>query len=252
MRWISVVTLLAIALLSTGAGNPPRRLSDPPRCGSDEQWVMRVGALGMTGAWVNLRIEDGCGDGKRPRITATAKTTQLISAFWRIKDTIETTTTDGGRATVTTRIWEHENGTHRFRTDAYSKGTVTTTWDPGPEGRSVVTTEAPEGTLDPLTVLMLLRGQPLLDGEVYAVPVFSKDSVYLGRVEVVGRDDVDWLGQDVRAIQLHATFEKNGAPSSVFADIWLTDDPRRLPVRVDAGTRYGRLKGTLTEVRNPP
>lgn len=156
------------------------------------------------------------------------------------------------RRTLTTRIWESENGNRRFRTDVYNATGITTTWDPGPDGRQVVTTSAPDGALDPLTVLMLLRGQPLLDGDVYNVPIFSKDAVYKGQVRVVGREQMKVLGAQTPVIHLRSTFERHGKVSRVYADIWLTDDARRLPAMVDAGTSYGRLKSELTAAHNVP
>ena len=66
-----------------------------------------------------------------------------------------------------------------------------------------------------------------------------------GTVTVTGRGIREFDGRDVRVVKLRARFLKNGKPSSVYADIDLTDDDRRLPVRVEAGTKYGWLVGIL-------
>ena len=93
----------------------------------------------------------------------------------------------------------------------------------------------------------------LHDGDVIDVPILSSGKVYQGRVRVVGREVLDPVpGGPARCIRLRATFTRDGTPSDVRAEIWLTDDRRRLPARVDAVTDYGRLSSLLTDVERVP
>jgi len=237
--------LIALLLLIAS----PQPLSLPPRCFPAEHWDVAIKALGVTGAHARVDVDGECGT-TPASVRAEVETTRLVSFVWRIHDTLVTEMAPSG-ASVSTTFREDENEHADARVDRYAEGKVTTTWTTRGKERTVEVT-APPGTLDPLSVLMLLRGAVLANGEVYRVPIFSKDAVYDGTVLVVGRETASFHGRAVRAIHLRATFLKDAKPSAVYAEIDLSDDALRLPLRVEAGTRYGHLVATLSDATHLP
>jgi hypothetical protein len=226
----------------------------PPHCAAEEEWHLAITHvfLGMTGAYATVRVPAGCHVGQLARVEAQAKTTQWIAYLYRIHDRMETTLDVDQRRTVRLQVWESGSFANRHRTELFEKDRVVVRWhEEGLAPRTVITKATP-GTMDPLSTLMLLRGQPLADGDVYRVPVFSKDAVYEATIRVANREQRMVLGAEVSAVMLDATFVKNGAPSAVRAEIWLTDDARRLPFRVDAVTRFGRLRSEVTHAKGLP
>jgi hypothetical protein len=227
----------------------PAPLVLPPRCFQGEHWDVSIKALGVTGALARVDVDSECGT-QPVHVRASVETTRFISFVWRIQDTLETLLDQDGRS-VSTSYNERENGRVDTRVDRYGDGKVTTQWTTPGKARTL-SVEAPADTRDPFTVLMLLRGARLATGEVHQVPIFSKDAVYQGTITVVGRGRLTFMDRDVAVIHLLATFLRDGKPSRVHTDIYLTDDARRLPVRVEAGTRYGYLVGELTGVSGVP
>ncbi|MBI5495566.1 MAG: DUF3108 domain-containing protein [Deltaproteobacteria bacterium] len=219
------------------------------RCFPGETWTLRIRALGVTGAHATVEMPLGCG-GAEAYVAGRVQTTRLISLVWRVRDRILTVLDGRTGATLRTLFEEDENGRHETRTDSFEPGAVVTRWEL-PPGR-VVRTPAPQGALDPFTVLMRLRAAPLAPGDRYQFPVFSRDTVYDGTVVVLARELTIALGETTRVVHLHATFMEGPRPSRVHADIWLTDDDRRLPVRVEAGTRFGYLVSVLDAVTGVP
>jgi hypothetical protein len=186
-------------------------------------------------------------------VTGEVETTRVVGWVWRVRNRIETTLdADTGR-TVMTRTWEDENGRRREREDRYGHGVVESVVGTPGGSRQGTFLPVPPGARDPFTVLLLLRGATLVDDDVMEVPVVSGGRLYQGRIRVVGRETLPGVvGVPTRCVRLRATFTRDGRPSDVRAEIWLTDDGRRLPARVDAVTDYGRLTSRLTVAQDTP
>ncbi|MEW5855174.1 MAG: DUF3108 domain-containing protein [Myxococcota bacterium] len=254
MKRLGPAVAFLSALLSTAEANAPlaNTLTAPPRCGTGERWSLEFQLLQLTGAYGTVEIEGGCTSGQKATITGSVETTELISYLWRVRDTLQAVMDVDARRTLSMRVWEYENGRRRYREETYHPDNVhMRLMVPGTDPE-VTTTPAPRGALDPFTVLMLLRGQRLADGELHTFPIFSKGIMYEGKVKVAGRRTLEFLGQPHRTVLLLATFTRGGKPASVRAEIWLTDDDRRLPVQVQAITSYGHLTSVLTAVANAP
>lgn len=244
-----MATVLALLAQPAVAAAPASPLMGPAACTAAEAWEVDIRLLGLTAAHATVEFPTGCASAQSV-IRARVETTRVIRWLWRVSDTLRTELDGPAGKTRRTDIVDDENGTREERTDLYLDGVVNTHWKT-PAGIRRLSTAAPRGALDPLTVLMLLRAHPLPDGHILEVPIFSKDKIYDGTVRVMGRHLREVLGRRQPVIQLRANFSRHGVPSRVFADIFLTDDARRLPALVRAGTRYGHLTGVLTDVRLP-
>jgi len=99
--------------------------------------------------------------------------------------------------------------------------------------------EAPTGIQDELSILYLFRMKELTVGEIYTFPALIGTKIVDIQVEVVGREKSDTILGKLETIALR---------SSHGYMVWITDDERRIPVRIEADTKIGKLVGILKKV----
>lgn len=109
-----------------------------------------------------------------------------------------------------------------------------------PEKRETKVLEIPPGTQDELSLIYFLRSKQLLLGETYFFPLLVKGKVLKATLTVERREFVKnkKLG-NVRTIVLR---------TSEGGRFWITDDKRRLPVKIETESKIGAIKATLTDV----
>ena len=110
-----------------------------------------------------------------------------------------------------------------------------------PQKREAKVIETPVGTQDELSTLYFLRSKQLTLGEVYFFPVIAKGKVHKATLTVERTEFVKnkVLGR-VKTLVLR---------SSRGGRFWITDDARRLPVKLEFDSKMGPVKATLTEVK---
>ena len=109
---------------------------------------------------------------------------------------------------------------------------------------------------DMTTAVLWVRSQPLADGETESLVVWASNAPYLAKVTVVGRDTIKIEGKSRNAIKLglrlfridkkmqlkeHKLF-KGGRG-------WLSDDEKRIPLRVEADMFIGYVFAELESMR---
>ena len=99
--------------------------------------------------------------------------------------------------------------------------------------------EAPVGIQDELSMLYLFRMKELKVGEMYTFPALIGTKVVEIKVEVVRREKAKTVLGHLETIVLR---------SSHGYMVWITDDERRIPVKIEARTKIGKLVGILKKV----
>jgi hypothetical protein len=104
--------------------------------------------------------------------------------------------------------------------------------------------------LDVLSALYVARVRGVSDGEGLTLPVFDNGKRFRLGVRLVGRETLDLpppLGRKVRTVVVEpqlvegtGLFVKKGR-----LQIWLTDDPRRIPVRMRSRVPIGSVSADL-------
>jgi len=109
-----------------------------------------------------------------------------------------------------------------------------------PERREAKVLEIPPGTQDELSLIYFLRSKQLVLGETYFFPLLVKGKVLKATLTFERREFVKnkKLG-NVRTIVLR---------TSEGGRFWITDDERRLPVKIETESKIGAIKATLTEI----
>ncbi len=106
--------------------------------------------------------------------------------------------------------------------------------------------------LDPMSVLLLLRGVKLVDGEKLSVVVTGGTAVYRGDLTVIGREQIVTAAGPKRAIRLDGRGMRINERDEVIGqspwlgEIWLSDDAYRLPLHIKAETILGVAEFSLT------
>ncbi len=109
-----------------------------------------------------------------------------------------------------------------------------------PQKREAKVLEIPPGTQDELSIIYFLRSKQLALGETYFFPLLVKGKVLKATLTVERREFVKnkKLG-NVRTLVLR---------TSEGGRFWITDDERRLPVKIETESKMGTIKATLTGV----
>ncbi len=108
-----------------------------------------------------------------------------------------------------------------------------------PQKREAKNIEIPPGTQDELSIIYFLRSKQLALGKIYFFPLLAKGKVHKATLTVERREFIKSkvLGH-VRTLVLR---------TSEGDRFWITDDERRLPVKIQVN-KLGGLIATLTEM----
>ena len=109
-----------------------------------------------------------------------------------------------------------------------------------PQKRETKVLEIPAGTQDELSTIYFLRSKQLAVGETYFFPLLVRGKVHKGTLTVERRERVK-----NKALGVVKTLVLRTSEGDRF---WITDDARRLPVKIEAESKMGTIKATLTDV----
>ena len=109
---------------------------------------------------------------------------------------------------------------------------------------------------DLTTALLWVRSQPLAEGETESIVVWASNAPYLATITVLGRDTIKINGHEENAIKLdlklHGIDKKMHLKQyKLFKGGrgWLSDDARRIPLRIEADIFVGYVFAELESVQ---
>lgn len=112
----------------------------------------------------------------------------------------------------------------------------------------------PPGTLDLITAFYAIREMELLVGESYKISVVDNYRAYELSIEILAREiRPTYFGEQTPTLivrpllQTKGVFKRDGAMR-----IWLTEDSRHLPVRVETKVSIGSIYADLIALSNNP
>jgi len=104
--------------------------------------------------------------------------------------------------------------------------------------------------------MLYLRSEPLKDHSSYRIVVYPTTSPYLATVTVTGREKMNVRAGSYNAIKMDLQLSKVGQnfelqPHRKFrkATIWISDDPDRIILRVEAQIFLGTIFAELQSVK---
>jgi hypothetical protein len=157
---------------------------------------------------------------------------------------------------------------HFFQEEKYRKETVKTNVDFEPDQVTGLREKFPSDhpskpnvfkfspVFDMTTALLWVRSQPLADGDTESIVVWASNAPYLATVKVIGRDTIKIDGQKQNAIELDLALKKIDKKMQLKDHKlfrggrgWLSDDDKRIPLRIEADIFIGYVFAELESVR---
>ena len=213
------------------------------------------GWSGFPGATADVRLTKPSGD--RFKLDGTIHTTGLVRALWKF-DATHVSSADAGtlhplemnqtenvrnKKTVTRLLFD--------ATGVTSRETET----PGKGGSPKIRRFDFPNLFDLSSALLYLRSQPLQDRSIQRIVVYPATSAYLATVTVLGRERLTGPSGTYNAIKLDLQLSKIGKsrelePHRKFrrAAVWLSDDPDRLLLKIQAQIFVGTVFAELQSV----
>jgi len=109
----------------------------------------------------------------------------------------------------------------------------------------------PTPAQDALSALYVLRTLPMRPGSDTTLAVVNEGEVYQVKVKIVGRETISTpLGTLAAWKLVPRIFDSRGRQAGDELTIWISDDGRRLPLRIDANLAVGRFSLVLREARS--
>ncbi len=117
------------------------------------------------------------------------------------------------------------------------------------------TLRVPSGVQDPLSVFFAYRTRAVPDDGEVRFDITDGKKVVAGRVRVLGREDVRTPAGTFSAVKVEPIIRgiggifKKSPGARIF--VWLTDDGRRMPVKLESEVVVGSFTAELVSVRGP-
>jgi len=216
----------------------------------------RFGWSGLTAATGEIHFTRTSND--RFQLEGTGRTIGFVRALWKLDVSqravansqtlapIETQQTESYRSKkIVTHLTFTNSGVTRARTESEGATAKTTTRD-----------FTLPNLFDLHSAALYLRSQPLKQGSVYRLAVYPATNAYLGIIKVTGREKISVHAGTYNAIKLDLQLKRIGKhlelePHKKFrrATIWVSDDPERLILRIEAQIFVGTVFVELQSVR---
>ena len=210
----------------------------PIRIGEILTYTVKIAGI-SAGKQVTKVVEQTTLDGHEVyRLTSESRTDSLFAKFYHFQDLKESyITTDQFYPVRFTKNLEDRSYQARVKVNFFCEDGATEY----SKNEACKKIKAPIGTQDELSMVYFVRSKDFKVGQTYSFPVLIKDAVQDVVLTAYRREVIktEALGR-VETIALRTSHGYL---------IWLTNDERRFPVRIEAETRAGsKLVGTLKSV----
>ena len=251
------VTRLLVFLLTLAASTPG--LCDPAPSASDlpfrpgEKLVYELAWEFVPAGTARLEVSpvDEYAGGPAHHFVMTVETNAFVDRFYKVRDRLESYAERPMRRSLFYRKKQQE-GRHRRDIE------VSFDWERlraeySNFGKKQKPVSVEDGTFDPLALLYAFRLMPLAENSVVEIPVSDGRKSVMASVRVVGRERVAVKGGEYDAYVLEPDLKDLGGvfrkSKEAKVRIWVTDDRRRLPVKLTSRVAVGSFAAELKEAR---
>ena len=208
--------------------------------------------LSWNGIPVGTATQEITGEGDRRRITATARSNAWLSLFYPVDDRVESVLDAAGApfpgATRRYRMLMLDGGRRRDREIFFDQERGRATYRDRLSGEQAEVA-VPSGVYDIYGSFYFVRYLPLEPGKPHSVTVLDGREPRRVEVRVLGRETLKTvLGRVGTLVIQPQVFAEGVFEGKRGVTIWLTDDERRLPVKVMTGVAVGSVTAILTSV----
>jgi hypothetical protein len=190
-------------------------------------------------------------DGKTLTIRSETHSTALISTFYKVEDYVESRIVEGRAATF--KIMQREGKYKSNKEVVFDPDNKTVTYfDHLKDVRKEHPMTGP-ALWDVISAFYYLRTQPLMLGQTVYLKVFDSNKFLTVEVNVLAKEKISLSdGRKVDTIKIRPVLKSDG----IFQKkgdilIWLTDDAKRTPVRVETEVPVGKVVAELKDFEQP-
>jgi hypothetical protein len=240
----------APAMLQEGAPARPDAGLLRSAYGGGETMRYLVSWMGVTAGELLMEVigQEG-GDGPL-QIRVTVRSAGVLAVFYPVEDSFATLVNGGTRLPERYEMIQKEGRRQNRKITVYDQDGGRITYTKNNEAPELFEVDGP--VHNEFSSFLFLRVLPFAPGQGSVVPTFADKKRHAVAVTLETREAVDTIFGRKNALQVrpHLTFkglyQKVGDPL-----IWLTDDPARIPVKINAKIVIGSLTADLVEYHGP-
>jgi hypothetical protein len=183
----------------------------------------------------------------------TARTSKFVDIFWRLRAHIVAFVDALTGRTVKIDLNHQQNKKmERAETvfDYESSEAVYTKWKKGEVKQKTI--RMPEGTIDPMSLCLLVSQQKMQVGDSNELILLLEDDAYKVRYNVAEQERIIVGGCDFDALRIEPSFsrmEKKDKPTKVdLMTFWVTASEPHVPLKVQCKTFIGHVNGELVNM----
>jgi len=191
-------------------------------------------------------------EGKGYRINTDARTNKFFDMFKKVRDSIisKGEIVDNKPQSTLFDIKQQERSYRATKKTEFlwKEGKVRYT-----HNKNVKEFKVPAGHLNVIDAFFLTRTLPVQEGKVLKIPVFDSGKKYQIEVRLLKKEKIraPW-GKLVETLVIEPRLKSAGIFSSVGTmKVWLTNDARRIPLKMTAKIKIGRIIARLTDYKKP-
>jgi hypothetical protein len=178
------------------------------------------------------------------RIVSKTESNSFVSKFYKVRDRVETSI--DAESLYSRRFEKHlrEGGYKHDSVVDFDQEDQTARYD---DGKIL---DVPPRVHDVLSAFYYVRTQPLPDGATISIPAHDNKKSYDLEVHVLRRERIEVPAGKFDCVVVEPVLKSEGIfKSKGQILVWLTDDNRRLPVKVTSKVAIGSISVSLVEYR---
>lgn len=216
----------------------------PWRIGEYFQFSIEWSGINAGSALMQVQNWQWVGGRRAWRVVSKTESNDFVSKFYRVRDRAETAI--DAESLYTLRFEKHlrEGGYRHDSAARFDHEAGKAHYD---NGQSY---DVPRGVHDVLSSFYYVRTVPLPDGGGLTVPAHDNRKTYDLEVKVIRREKMEVPAGTFQCVVVEPILKSEGIfKSKGRILVWLTDDARRLPVKVTSKVPIGSISVALTDYR---
>jgi hypothetical protein len=147
-------------------------------------------------------------------------------------------------------VYSEEGQRHQMKVTTFNNATRKATFENVTAKDGKREFSVPAYTQDALSAIYVMRALPLKVGAKETIPVATGGKSYRAQVSVVGTEALKTAAGPFQAFRLRAALsDETGRPAGRPIQLWISDTPSRLPVKVESELTVGSFVLTLSDAK---
>jgi hypothetical protein len=210
-----------------------------PAFNEGETLDYNVAWLRITGGTARMTIAP---QGDAYRITSVAKSSSGFSRIFRVHDQIETIVAKSDFSTLKYTKRLEEDGDTSLEVTTVDDGVATRV------RKKIRKTNVPRPVYDPISVIYLMRTFELAPGRAFELTLVADGKLYNVHARVIRRETITTPAGKFNTLVVEPRMESGGIEREEKLNVWYSDDPRHLPVRIRTDVKFGSVTVNLRAV----